>query len=301
MKALQWKEWRLSMSPVPLLFLLLSGLILIPNYPYYVTFFYNGLGLFMLMQSLRENRDTAYLMLLPVTKAEMVRARFRTVVQLELLQVLACIPFMALRASYGHLNNAVGIEANTAFLGLGLVQMGLFNLVFFPMHYKNAYDLGKPFVAASVVEFFYIVLAEVCDHVIPYMKTVCESYALRDQLRQWPVQIKLVSPAAPYFDRADLLIAADCTAYAYGNFHSEFMRGKVTLIGCPKLDAVQYAEKLTEIFARNDIRSVTLTRMEVPCCGGMEFAIRTALGQAGKEIPFRTVVLSIDGAILEER
>ena len=146
MRALQWKEWRLSMSPVPLLFLLLSGLILIPNYPYYVTFFYNGLGLFMLMQSLRENRDTAYLMLLPVTKAEMVRARFRTVVQLELLQVLACVPFMALRASYGHLNNAVGIEANTAFLGLGLVQMGLFNLVFFPMHYKNAYDLGKPFV-----------------------------------------------------------------------------------------------------------------------------------------------------------
>ena len=121
------------------------------------------------------------------------------------------------------------------------------------------------------------------------------------QLRQWPVQIKLVSPAAPYFDGADLLVAADCTAYAYGNFHSEFMRGKVTLIGCPKLDAVQYAEKLTEIFARNDIRSVTLTRMEVPCCGGMEFAIRTALGQAGKEIPFRTVVLSIDGAILEER
>ena len=121
------------------------------------------------------------------------------------------------------------------------------------------------------------------------------------QLRQWPVQIKLVSPAAPYFDGADLLIAADCTAYAYGNFHSEFMRGKVTLIGCPKLDAVQYAEKLTEIFARNEIRSVTLTRMEVPCCGGMEFAIRTALGQAEKEIPFRTVVLSIDGAILEER
>ena len=121
------------------------------------------------------------------------------------------------------------------------------------------------------------------------------------RLGQWPVQIKLVSPAAPYFDGADLLIAADCTAYAYGNFHSEFMRGKVTLIGCPKLDAVQYAEKLTEIFARNDIRSVTLTRMEVPCCGGMEFAIRTALEQAGKEIPFRTVVLSIDGAILEER
>ena len=187
MKALQYKEWRLAMSPVPLLFLLLSGLILIPNYPYYVTFFYNGLGIFMLMQSMRENRDTAYMMLLPVTKAQMVRARFRTVVQLELLQVLACVPFMLVRASYGHLNNAVGIEANAAFLGLGLVQMGLFNLVFFPLHYKNAYDLGKPFVAASAAELLYIILAESCDHVIPYMKTVCESYALADQLRQLPV------------------------------------------------------------------------------------------------------------------
>ena len=187
MKALQSKNWRLAMSPVPLLFLLLSGLILIPNYPYYVTFFYNSLGIFMWMQSLRENRDTAYMMLLPVTKAEMVRARLRTVVQLELLQLLACVPFMVLRASYGHLNNTVGIEANAAFLGLGLVQMGLFNLVFFPMHYRNAYDLGKPFLAASVAELFYIVLVEACDHVIPYMKTVCESYALRDQLRQWPM------------------------------------------------------------------------------------------------------------------
>ena len=187
MKALQSKNWRLAMSPVPLLFLLLSGLILIPNCPYYVTFFYNSLGIFMWMQSLRENRDTAYMMLLPVTKAEMVRARLRTVVQLELLQLLACVPFMVLRASYGHLNNAVGIEANAAFLGLGLVQMGLFNLVFFPMHYRNAYDLGKPFLAASAAELFYIVLVEACDHVIPYMKTVCESYALSDQLRQWPM------------------------------------------------------------------------------------------------------------------
>ena len=187
MKALQSKNWRLAMSPVPLLFLLLSGLILIPNYPYYVTFFYNSLGIFMWMQSLRENRDTAYMMLLPVTKAEMVRARLRTVVQLELLQLLACVPFMVLRASYGHLNNAVGIEANAAFLGLGLVQMGLFNLVFFPMHYRNAYDLGKPFLSASAAELFYIVLVEACDHVIPYMKTVCESYALSDQLRQWPM------------------------------------------------------------------------------------------------------------------
>ena len=149
----------------------------------------------MLMQSLRENRDTAYMMLLPVTKAQMVRARFRTVVQLELLQILACVPFMVLRARYGHLNNAVGIEANAAFLGLGLVQMGLFNLVFFPMHYQNGYDIGKPFVAASIAELFYIAAAETCDHVIPYMKTVCESYAIADQLRQLPV---LLGGAAVY-------------------------------------------------------------------------------------------------------
>ena len=187
MKALQWKEWRLSMSPVPLLFLLLSGLILIPNYPYYVTFFYNGLGLFMLMQSLRENRDTAYLMLLPVTKAKMVRARFRTVVQLELLQVLACVPFMALRASYGHLNNAVGIEANTAFLGLWLVQMGLFNLVFFPMHYKYAYDLGEPFLLSSIALALGVLVLETLQHILPYLNDVCDSYAAADQLRQIPV------------------------------------------------------------------------------------------------------------------
>ena len=121
------------------------------------------------------------------------------------------------------------------------------------------------------------------------------------RLRQWPVQIRLVPVMAPYFDGADLLIAADCTAYACGGFHERFMKDRVTLIGCPKLDSVQYAEKLTEIFARNDLRSVTLTRMEVPCCGGMEFAIRMALEQSGKQIPFRTVVLSIEGEVLEDR
>lgn len=181
------KEWKLVMMPVPLLFLLLSALVLVPNYPYYVTFFYTTLGIFLMMQFARENRDLYYMALLPVTKREMVRARFLLVLSVEALQVLVCVPFMLLRASYGSVKNAVGIEANAAFLGLSLVLLGLFNRIFFPMHYKNAYDLGKPFVVASVVEFFYIVLAEVCDHVIPYMKTVCESYALRDQLRQWPV------------------------------------------------------------------------------------------------------------------
>lgn len=181
------KEWKLVMMPVPLLFLLLSALVLVPNYPYYVTFFYTTLGIFLMMQFARENRDLYYMALLPVTKREMVRARFLLVLSVEALQVLVCVPFMLLRASYGSVKNAVGIEANAAFLGLSLVLLGLFNRIFFPMHYKNAYDLGKPFVVASVVEFFYIVLAEVCDHVIPYMKTVCESYALRDQLRQWLV------------------------------------------------------------------------------------------------------------------
>ena len=121
------------------------------------------------------------------------------------------------------------------------------------------------------------------------------------RLQNWPVQLQLVPVRAPYFDGCDLLIAADCTAYACGSFHADFIRGHVTLIGCPKLDRADYEEKLTAILMENNVRSITLTRMEVPCCGGMEFAIRTALGQAGKEIPFRTVVLSIDGAILEER
>ena len=136
MKALQYKEWKLAMSPVPFFFLALSGLLLIPNYPYYVTFFYNSLGIFLFFQSCRENRDVYYMMLLPVTKREMVHARVRTVMDLQLLQVLVCIPFLFIRAQYGQLKNEVGIEANTAFLGLSFVLMGAFNAVFLPMHYK---------------------------------------------------------------------------------------------------------------------------------------------------------------------
>ena len=119
------------------------------------------------------------------------------------------------------------------------------------------------------------------------------------RLRQWPVQIKLVPVNAPYFNGANLLIAADCTAYAYGNFHEEFMRGKITLIGCPKLDEGDYARKLTEIIAGNDIKSVTIVRMEVPCCGGIENAARRALQESGKFIPWRVVTISADGRILE--
>ena len=118
------------------------------------------------------------------------------------------------------------------------------------------------------------------------------------QLRQWPVQIKLAPVKAPWLNGAKLLIAADCTAYAYGAFHEEFMKDKVTLIGCPKLDAVNYAEKLTEILRNNDIASVTVARMEVPCCGGIEFAVKQALMASGKFIPWSVVVISTDGRIL---
>ena len=121
----------------------------------------------------------------------------------------------------------------------------------------------------------------------------------QSQLQQWPVQIKLVPTNAPYFDGAKLLIAADCTAYAYANVHQEFMKGKITIIGCPKLDAVDYSEKLTEIIAGNDIKSVTVLRMEVPCCGGLEQAAITALKNSGKFIPWQVVTFSIDGKILD--
>ena len=117
-------------------------------------------------------------------------------------------------------------------------------------------------------------------------------------LTNFPVQIKLLPPNAPYFDGADLLIAADCTAYSYGNFHRDFMQDKVTMIGCPKLDGVDYAEKLTEIFKHNHIRSVTVTRMTVPCCGGLSYAVTRAMENSGKNIPLRIVTVSPDGQIL---
>lgn len=121
---------------------------------------------------------------------------------------------------------------------------------------------------------------------------------VQSQLRQWPVQIKLVSVKAPYFEQADLLIAADCSAYAYGDFHQKFLKGKVVLVGCPKLDQVDYSEKLTEIIKNNNIQSITVVRMEVPCCGGLEHAALRALEDSGKEIPCDVVTISVDGNIL---
>ena len=119
------------------------------------------------------------------------------------------------------------------------------------------------------------------------------------RLAQWPCQIKLVPTQAPFFDGAKLLIAADCTAYAYANMHEDFMRGKVTIIGCPKLDAVDYTDKLTEIIRNNDIKSVTIVRMEVPCCGGLQRAAENALRASGKFIPWQVVTISRDGNILD--
>ena len=122
---------------------------------------------------------------------------------------------------------------------------------------------------------------------------------MESRLMQWPVQIKLVPVSAPYFDNANLLIAADCTAYAYANFHEDFIRNRITLVGCPKLDEGDYAQKLTAIIANNNIRSVTIVRMEVPCCGGLENAAKRALMASGKFIPWQVVTISTDGRILD--
>ena len=126
-----------------------------------------------------------------------------------------------------------------------------------------------------------------------------KSAVVTSQLSQWPCQIKLVPVNAPYFDGANLLVAADCTAYAYANFHQQFMRNRITLIGCPKLDEGDYAQKLTSILAGNNIKSLTIVRMEVPCCGGIENAAKRALQASGKFIPWQVVTISTDGRILD--
>ncbi len=125
-----------------------------------------------------------------------------------------------------------------------------------------------------------------------------ENVKVSSRLSQWPVQIKLAPINAEYFNGANLLVAADCTAYAYGNFHNDFIKNRITLIGCPKLDSVDYSEKLTQIISQNDIKSVTVVRMEVPCCGGIENAVKQALQASGKFIPCSVVTISTDGQIV---
>ena len=126
-----------------------------------------------------------------------------------------------------------------------------------------------------------------------------ENVKVSNRLSQWPVQIKLAPINAEYFNGANLLVAADCTAYAYGNFHNDFIKNRITLIGCPKLDSVDYSEKLTQIISQNDIKSVTVVRMEVPCCGGIENAVKQALQASGKFIPWSVATISMDGQIIE--
>ena len=136
-------------------------------------------------------------------------------------------------------------------------------------------------------------------HTEPSGAETASAAVVQSRLSQWPVQTKLVPVNAPYFDGAKLLIAADCTAYAYAAFHERFIKGHITLVGCPKLDSVDYSEKLTEIIRNNDIRSVTVVRMEVPCCGGLEYAAKKALQNSGKFIPWQVVTISTDGNILD--
>ncbi len=130
-------------------------------------------------------------------------------------------------------------------------------------------------------------------------KTAINTISNVSQLGQWPCQIKLVPINAPYFNNAKLLIAADCTAYAYATMYEDFMKGKITIIGCPKLDNIDYSEKLTEIIENNDIQSVTIVRMEVPCCVGLEFAVKKALQDSGQFIPWQVVTISVDGKVLD--
>lgn len=137
------------------------------------------------------------------------------------------------------------------------------------------------------------------EHSVCRTERINEMSAPQSRLSQWPVQIKLVPVSAPYFNGARLLIAADCTAYAYANFHEKFIRNHVTLVGCPKLDGVDYSEKLMEIIQSNDIKSLTIVRMEVPCCSGLEIAAKTALQNSGKFIPWQVVTISTDGNIVD--
>ena len=136
---------------------------------------------------------------------------------------------------------------------------------------------------------------------LAYNEAAVLAAKVSSQLKNFPVQLKLVPIHAPFFDGAELLIAADCTAYAYGNFHHDFIRGKVTLIACPKLDNIDYSEKLSAIFANNNIRTITVARMTVPCCGGLAHAVQTAIAHCGKDIPLYTAIISPDGQLLTNK
>lgn len=158
------------------------------------------------------------------------------------------------------------------------------------IHFVEGMTAPKPaFVCPSTI-------AKTVAKPTPIATKTAES--MPSQLQQWPVQIQLVSPQAPYFADAHLLVAADCTAFAYGDFHRQMMQGRVTIIGCPKLDAVDYSQKLTQILQYNTVQTVTVARMEVPCCGGIERAVKQAIAASGKNIPCTVVTVSIQGELL---
>ncbi len=170
MKKLLWKEFALAMHPTAIIFLSLSMMLIIPNYPYYVTFFYTGLAVFFTCLNGRENHDVAYTMSLPVRKRDIVKARFAFVMLMQLLQVLLAIPFAALRQSFDMPGNQVGMDANIAFFGLSFGMLGLFNLVFFRVYYRDVNKVGTAFVWSSTAIAVYMILAEVSAHAVPFVR-----------------------------------------------------------------------------------------------------------------------------------
>lgn len=170
MKNLLLKEFRLAMHPTAPMFILLSMMLIIPNYPYYVIFFYTGLAVFFTCLNGRENNDVFYTMLLPVAKKDVVNARFIYVIILELLQAIVAVPFAVLRQSFNLPGNQVGMDANIALFGLSFVMMGLFNLTFFSIYYKNVDKVGKAFNWATAVDFIFMAIAEVLTHIVPFMR-----------------------------------------------------------------------------------------------------------------------------------
>lgn len=174
MKNLLYKEFRLALHQTCFIFLALSAMLLIPSYPYYVVFFYTTLGIFFTCLLGRENNDITYMLLLPLRKRDAVRARIGMAVALELLQIVACVPFILIRNGMGTPNDA-GMDANLALIGLSLIMLGVFNLVFFPRYYKDVSKVGTSFIVASVVTFLYLGAAEVAAHVVPFFRDVLDT------------------------------------------------------------------------------------------------------------------------------
>ncbi len=176
MKKLISKELKLALHPTSYIFLLLSAMLLIPNYPYYVVFFYTGLGIFFTCLLGRENKDIFFTALLPVSKGEIVKARMCAAVITELLQLTVCIPFAFIRRAMPAGPNAAGMDANIALFGLGLIMLGIFNIVFFGLYYKDVQRVGRSFTVASIVTFVYIFIAETFAHAVPFFRDCLDNY-----------------------------------------------------------------------------------------------------------------------------